>query len=95
MASPTLGFCAGASPVTEPEDRRLPLGVSENNHCVNEYAPNASGGHRIFRLLVTGSLRLRFLTQFVLGRFVECRVRGAVSLIALPVVVEVLARYRR
>ena len=74
--SPALGSCAGASPVTGPEHRGLELSVRENNHRVNEYAPGACDCHRVFRLLVTGSLRPRFLPQLVLGRLVGCPVRG-------------------
>ncbi len=75
--SSALGSCASASPVTGPEDRRLALSVRENNHRVNEYAPGKCDRHRVFRLLVTGSLRPRFLPQFVLGRLVGCPVSGA------------------
>lgn len=40
----------GVSPATGPEDRMLSLGVCEDDHLTNEYAPGAGACHRAFQL---------------------------------------------
>ena len=54
----------------------LPPDVLENSHYTNEYAPGASGYHRILRLSVTGLFRPSFPPQNDLGRRGVCPVRG-------------------
>ena len=54
MTSPCPGLFSPAWLVTGPDDREVPLDALDRTHLTSEYAPDASGCHRTFRLLATG-----------------------------------------